>query len=126
LGALVEKKRLYFDKYPINSMEITAMDCIKKIRVGDFKPDTLLHLIATENIQLAYAISEAFGGTNQYIHQIRSIERSIRNRLIMKRASKLEGRSIIAKDVGLCEGYVTQIIRKTIRSSMERKFLKNI
>ena len=102
------------------------MDCTNKIRVDDFKPDSFLHLIATENIQLAYAISEAFGGTNQYIHHMSSIERSVRNRLIMKRASKLEGRSIIAKDVGLCEGYVTQIIRKKIRSSMERNIRKNI
>ena len=53
-------------------------------------------------------------------------ERSVRNRLIMKRASKVEGRSIIAKDVGLCEGYVTQIIRKKIRSSMEQNIRKNI
>ena len=102
------------------------MDCINKILVDDFKPDSLLHLIATENIQLAYAISEAFGGTNQYIHHMSSIERRVRNRLIMERASKLEGRSIIAKDVGLCEGYVTQIIRKKIRSSMERNIRKKI
>ena len=117
---------LYFDKYSINLMEITAMDCNNKILFDDFKPDSLLHLIATENIQLAYAISEAFGGTNQYIHHMSSIEKSVRNRLIMERASKLVGRSIIAKEVGLCEGYVTQIIRKKIRSLMQRNIPDDI
>ena len=102
------------------------MDCTNKIRVDDFKPDSFLHLIATENIQLAYAISEVFGGTNQYIHHMSSIGKSVRNRLIMERASKLVGRSIIAKEVELCEGYVRQIIRKKIRSSMPPNIYKDI
>jgi hypothetical protein len=124
--ALAEKKRLYFNEHSINLMEITAMNFNTKILFDDFKPDTLLHLIATENIQLAYAISELFGGTNQYIHHMSSIEKSVRNRLIMERASKLVGRSIIAKEVELCEGYVRQIIRKKIRSSMPPNIYKDI
>ena len=91
----------------------------------DFPSHSILYEVAKIDIMLACRLAEEFGGTNQYIHHMSSIERSIRNRLIMKRASKLEGRGIIAKDVGLCEGYVRQIIRKTIRSSMEKKFLKN-
>ena len=98
----------------------------KDVRMGDFPPHSVLYGIAKVDIALACLLAEEFGGTNQYIHHMSSIERSIRNRLIMKRASKLEGRSIIAKDVGLCEGYVTQIIRKKIRSSMERNIRKNI
>lgn len=97
----------------------------KDVRMEDFPPHSILYGIAKVDIALACLLAEEFGGTNQYIHHMSSIERSVRNRLIMKRASKLEGRGMIAKDVGLCEGYVTQIIRKTIRSSMEKKFLKN-
>ena len=98
----------------------------KDVRMEDFPPHSILYGIAKVDIALACLLAEEFGGTNQYIHHMSSIERSVRNRLIMKRASKLEGRSIIAKDVGLCEGYVTQIIRKTIRFSMERNIRKNI
>ena len=85
----------------------------------DFPTHSILYEVAKVDIALACLLAEEFGGTNQYIHHMSSIERSVRNRLIMKRASKLEGRSIIAKDVGLCEGYVTQIIREKIRSSMQ-------
>ena len=92
----------------------------------DFPTHSILYEVAKVDIALACLLAEEFGGTNQYIHHMSSIERSVRNRLIMKRASKLEGRSIIAKDVGLCEGYVTQIIRKKIRSSMERNIRKKI
>jgi hypothetical protein len=98
----------------------------KDVRMEDFPTHSVLYGIAKVDIALACLLAEEFGGTNQYIHHMSSIERSIRNRLIMERASKLEGRSIIAKDVGLCEGYVTQIIRKKIRSSMERNIRKNI
>ena len=92
----------------------------------DFPPHSVLYGIAKVDIALACLLAEEFGGTNQYIHHMSSIERRVRNRLIMKRASKLEGRSIIAKDVGLCEGYVTQIIRKKIRSLMQRNIPDDI
>ena len=92
----------------------------------DFPPHSVLYGIAKVDIALACLLAEEFGGTNQYIHHMSSIERSVRNRLIMERASKLVGRSIIAKEVGLCEGYVTQIIRKKIRSLMQRNIPDDI
>tara|TARA_B100000953_G_scaffold270427_1_gene240702 strand:+ start:301 stop:612 length:312 start_codon:yes stop_codon:yes gene_type:complete len=98
----------------------------KDVRMEDFPPHSVLYGIAKVDIALACLLAEEFGGTNQYIHHMSSIERSVRNRLIMKRASKLVGRSIIAKDVGLCEGYVTQIIRKKIRSLMQRNIPDDI
>ena len=92
----------------------------------DFPPHSVLYGIAKGDIALACLLAEEFGGTNQYIHHMSSIEKSVRNRLIMERASKLVGRSIIAKEVGLCEGYVTQIIRKKIRSLMQRNIPDDI
>ena len=86
--------------------------CYKEIQINDFKQDTPLHLIAKENIKLACKVSERFGGTNQYIHQMDSIEQSIRNRLIINRSNKLVSHYRIAKELGLSSGWVRQIIRK--------------
>ena len=98
----------------------------KDVRMEDFPPHSVLYGIAKVDIALACLLAEEFGGTNQYIHHMSIIEKSVRNRLIMERASKLVGRSIIAKEVGLCEGYVTQIIRKKIRSLMQRNIPDDI
>ena len=98
----------------------------KDVRMEDFPPHSVLYGVAKVDIALACVLVEEFGGTNQYIHHMSSIEKSVRNRLIMERASKLVGRSIIAKEVGLCEGYVTQIIRKKIRSLMQRNIPDDI
>jgi hypothetical protein len=92
----------------------------------DFPPHSILYEVAKVDVALACLLVEEFGGTNQYIHHMSSIEKSVRNRLIMERASKLVGRSIIAKEVGLCEGYVKQIIRKKICSLMQRNIQDDI
>ena len=41
--------------------------CYKEIQISDFKPGTLLYLIAKENIQLASMITQQFGGAKEYI-----------------------------------------------------------
>ena len=64
--------------------------CYKKIQINDFKPGTLLYLIAKENIQLACEVSEWLGGTNQYIHQLHSIEQTCWNRTKIFLASMLD------------------------------------
>ena len=96
------------------------------VQIEDFPTHSLLYEVAKIDIELACRLAEEFGGTNQYIHQMDSIKQSVRNRQIIKRASKLEGHRIIAKDVGLCEGYVTQIIRKKLRSLMQRNIPDDI
>ena len=86
--------------------------CYKKIQINDFKPGTLLYLIAKENIQLACEVSEWLGGTNQYIHQLNSIEQSVRNRQIMTRSNQFVSHHRIAKELGLSSGWVRKIIRE--------------
>ena len=55
----------------------------KDVRMEDFPAHSVLYGIAKVDIALACLLAEEFGGTNQYIHHMSSIERSIRNRLIM-------------------------------------------
>ena len=100
--------------------------CYKKIQINDFKPGTLLHLIAKENIQLACEVSEWLGGTNQYIHQLHSIEQSVRNRQIMTRSNQFVSHHRIAKELGLSSGWVRKIIRERRPSlAPEKKELLN-
>ena len=87
---------------------------------------TLLYLIAKENIQLACEVSEWLGGTNQYIHQLDSIEQSVRNRQIMTRSNQFVSHHRIAKELGLSSGWVKKIIRERRPSlSPEKKELLN-
>ena len=72
----------------------------------DFPTHSILYEVAKVDIALACLLAEEFGGTNQYIHQMDSVEQSVRNRQIMKRVDKLIGHSRIAKDVGLSVGRV--------------------
>ena len=44
--------------------------CYKEIQISDFKPGTLLYLIAKENIQLACMITQQFGGSQEVLLKI--------------------------------------------------------
>ena len=86
--------------------------CYKEIQISDFKPGTLLYLIAEENIQLACTIAQQFGGSKEYIQQWKEFQRKAIRRHIMKRAGKLEGTKSIARDVGLSANRVRQIVKQ--------------
>jgi hypothetical protein len=88
----------------------------------DFKADSLLLMVANENIALAYRLSEEFGGTTPYVHKLGYIKKGSRDREILKRASKLEPYSRIARSLGVSHNYT----RKIVRAEHRRALMENL
>jgi hypothetical protein len=88
----------------------------------DFKADSLLLMVAMENIALACRLSEEFGGTTPYVHKLGYIKRGSRDREILERARKLEPYSSIARSLGVSHDYTSKIVRAEHR----RVFMENL
>jgi hypothetical protein len=86
----------------------------------DFKADSLLLMVAKENIALACRLSEEFGGTTPYVHKLGYIKKGSRDREILERARKLERCSSIAQSMGLSHHHT----RKIIHAERRRLFSK--
>ena len=80
------------------------------VRIKDFKQGSLLHQVAKVDIFLALKLAKQFGGSKVYFCKLDSIERSVRNRSILKRARVCEGHNRIANDLGLTGNWVRRII----------------
>ena len=80
------------------------------IRQKDFKTGSLLHQVAKVDIRLASRLAKQYGGKKIYICNLGTIERNVRNRLIMKRASVCVSHNRIANDLGLTGNYVRRLI----------------
>jgi Mor family transcriptional regulator len=81
------------------------------VEIQDFPTDSLLLMVAMENIALACRLSEEFGGTTQYVHKSGFIKRGSRDREILKRVSKLESYASIARSLGVSHSYTRKIVR---------------
>lgn len=88
----------------------------KDLRQKDFPNNSLLHQVAKADINLAYKLSEQYGGSKVYIGKFDTIKRNARNRSILKRASTCEGHNRIANDLGLTGNWVRRIILADIKA----------
>ena len=92
----------------------------KDVRQKDFPNNSLLHQVAKADINLACKLSEQYGGSKVYLCKLDSIERSVRNRSILKRASTCEGHNRIANDLGLTGNWVRRIIMADLKAFFAR------
>ena len=88
------------------------------VEIQDFPTDSLLLMVAMENIALACRLSEEFGGTTPYVHQSGFIKRGSRDRAILKRVRKLEPYSSIARSMGVSHNYIRKIVRAEKRRTL--------
>ena len=90
------------------------------VRIKDFKQGSLLHQVAKVGIALALKLAKQFGGSKVYIGKFNTIKRSVRNRIILKRASTCEGHNRIANDIGLTGNWVRRIIMADLKAFFAR------
>ena len=76
--------------------------------------------MAKVGIALALKLAKQFGGSKVYIGKFNTIKRSVRNRIILKRASTCEGYNRIAIDLGLTENWVRRIIMDVLKAFFAR------
>ncbi len=95
------------------------------VEIQDFPTDSLLLMVAMENITLACRLSEEFGGTTPYVHKSGFIKRGSRDRRILKRASKLEPYSSIARSIGVSHNYTRKIVRAEKRRALMEQARSN-
>ena len=86
------------------------------VRQKDFKTNSLLHQVAKVDIRLACRLAKQYGGEKIYICNLGTIERNVRNRLIMKRASVCVSHNRIANDLGLTGNWVGRLVKKNIQA----------
>ena len=86
------------------------------VRQKDFKTNSLLHQVAKVDIRLACRLAKQYGGKKIYICNLGTIERNVRNRLIMKRASVCVSHNRIANDLGLTGNWVGRLVKKNIQA----------
>ena len=86
------------------------------IRQKDYKTGSLLHQVAKVDICLASRLAKQYGGSKIYICNLGTIERNVRNRLIMKRASVCVSHNRIANDLGLTGNWVGRLVKKNIQA----------
>lgn len=88
------------------------------VEIQDFPTDSLLLMVAMENIALACRLSEEFGGTTPYVHKSGFIKRGSRDREILKRVRKLEPYCSIARSMGVSHNYTRKIVRAEKRRTL--------
>ena len=97
---------------------MTKKKTLDGVLLKDFKEDSLLLMVAMENIVLACRLSEEFGGTTPYVHKSGFIKRGSRDREILKRVSKLESYASIARSLGVSHSYTRKIVRAEKRRAL--------
>jgi Mor family transcriptional regulator len=80
--------------------------------VDDFPEDSLAYFIAEKDIPLALAVCSQFGGMEEYVPKIETINRQVIYRYIISRLDKMESARQIAKAVPLGVSQVSRIIRR--------------
>ena len=96
-------------------IQMTIKNKQSGVRIKDFKKGSLLHQVAKVDIVLALKLAKQFGGSKVYFCKLDSIERSVRNRSILKRASTCEGHNRIANDLRLTGNWVRRIIMADLK-----------
>ena len=88
------------------------MATLENTLVDDFPEDSLTYFIAEKDISLALAVCEQFGGMEEYVPKIDTINRAVIYRYIISRLDKMESARQIAKAVPLGVSQVSRIIRR--------------
>ena len=80
--------------------------------VKDFPADSLVRFIAEKDVSLALEVCSQFGGMEEYIPKIDTIDRHVIYRYIVSRLDKMESAKVIARSVPLGVSQVSRIIRR--------------
>ena len=89
-----------------------------ELLLEDFPPNSLIHLVAKKDINLAIQILEKCGGQKTYFPKIDSIRRKARDRLITELRIQQELPKDIAKEFGLSKSRIRRIIKR----GLDRRF----